>query len=82
LRELAAGSPVTEKYFSISWVKPNLLSTSQPCLIVIRLHFTPQAKKIAVVSTNANSSGNCKVLDKNMHYATNHSPINILEIPT
>lgn len=40
----------------------------------------PGGKSLAVVATNANSSGNGRVLDKNKSYPGNHSPIHVLEI--
>ena len=82
LAGVSSGQPGNGKVFF------NLMGETQPFISLatmpnchsFALH--PAGKKIAVVSTNANSSGNGKVLDKNKDYATNHSPINILEIPT
>ena len=61
---------------TLSFVNP----TNMPNCHSFALH--PLGKKIAVVSTNANSSVNGKVLDKNKDYAANYSLINILEIPS
>lgn len=82
LAGVSSGQPGSGKVFFnlMGETQPFVSLTNMPNCHSFALH--PAGKKIAVVSTNANSSGNGKVLDKNKDYATNHSPINILEIPT
>ena len=82
LAGVSSGQPGNGKVFFtlMGEAQPFVSLTNMPNCHSLAIH--PAGKKIAVVSTNSNSSGNGKVLDKNKEYASNFSPINILEIPT
>ncbi len=77
---VSSGQPGNGKFFFtlIGETIPFINLATMPNCHALASH--PAGKRFAIVSTNANSSGNGKVLDKNKNYATNNSPINILEI--
>lgn len=53
---------------------------SQPLPNCHSVSLHPSGKRLVVSSTNANSSGNGAVVDKNRNYLGNYSPLHVLEL--
>lgn len=75
---VSSGQPGNGKFFihKVGDAQPMHLSNLPNCHGVAA---HPAGKRFAIVATNANSSGNGRVLDKEKNYPANHSPVHILE---